>query len=90
MYHIFCIHSFIASGIASWYNYSGNQLCNSSGNWRQYYMRTQLYHSWAYTQKMLDAPTCNKDTCYTMFIAALFIINKRWKEPRCPSTEKWI
>jgi hypothetical protein len=25
-----------------------------------------------------------------MFIAALFIIARSWKEPRCPSTEKWI
>jgi hypothetical protein len=25
-----------------------------------------------------------------MFIAALFIIAKSWKEPRYPSTEEWI
>jgi hypothetical protein len=25
-----------------------------------------------------------------MFIAALFIIAKLWKQPRCPSTDKWI
>jgi hypothetical protein len=25
-----------------------------------------------------------------MFIAALFIKTRRWKEPRCPSTEEWI
>jgi hypothetical protein len=25
-----------------------------------------------------------------MFIAALFIIPRSWKEPRCPSTEEWI
>jgi hypothetical protein len=25
-----------------------------------------------------------------MFIAALFIIFRSWKEPRCPSTEEWI
>jgi hypothetical protein len=37
-----------------------------------------------------DAPTCNKDTCSTMFIAALFIIARSWKEPRCPSIEEWI
>jgi hypothetical protein len=37
-----------------------------------------------------DAPTCNKDTCTTMFIAALFIIARSWKEPRCPSIEEWI
>jgi hypothetical protein len=37
-----------------------------------------------------DAPTWNKDTSSTMFIAALFIIARSWKEPRCPSTEEWI
>ena len=26
-----------------------------------------------------DAPTGNKDTCSTMFIAALFIIARSWK-----------
>ena len=26
----------------------------------------------------------------TMFIAALFIIARSWKEPRCPSTEEWM
>jgi hypothetical protein len=35
-----------------------------------------------------DAPTCKKDTCSTMFIAAVFIIARSWKEPRCPSTEE--
>ena len=25
-----------------------------------------------------------------MFIAALFIIARSWKEPKCPSTEEWI
>jgi hypothetical protein len=37
-----------------------------------------------------DAPTCNKDKCSTMFIAALFLIARNWKKPRCPSTEEWI
>jgi hypothetical protein len=36
-----------------------------------------------------DIPT-DKNTCSTMFIAALFIIDRSWKEPRCPSTEEWI
>ena len=31
-----------------------------------------------------------KDTCSTMFIAALFIIARSWKEPRCPSMKEWI
>jgi hypothetical protein len=34
-----------------------------------------------------NVPTCNKDTCSTMFIVALFIIVRRWRESRCPSTE---
>ena len=37
-----------------------------------------------------DVTTCNKNTCFTMFIAALFIIARSWKEPRCPSKEEWI
>jgi hypothetical protein len=37
-----------------------------------------------------DAPVCKKDTCLTMFIAALFIIARSWEEPRSPSTEEWI
>jgi hypothetical protein len=36
------------------------------------------------------ASTYNKDTYSTMFIAALFIIARSWKEPRCLSTKKWI
>ena len=37
-----------------------------------------------------DVPTGKKDTCSTMFITALFIIARSWKEPRCPSTEECI
>ena len=31
-----------------------------------------------------------KDTCTPMFITALFTITMSWKQPKCPSTEKWI
>jgi hypothetical protein len=37
-----------------------------------------------------EVPTDNKDTCSTMFISALFVIARSWKEPRCPSTKEWI
>ena len=30
------------------------------------------------------------DTCSNIFIDALFIIARSWKEPRCPSIEEWI
>ena len=31
-----------------------------------------------------------RDTCTPMFIAALFIIARTWKQPRCSSTDEWI
>ena len=31
-----------------------------------------------------------RDTCTPMFIAAPFIIVRTWKQPRCPSADKWI
>ena len=31
-----------------------------------------------------------RDTCTRMFIAALFIIARTWKQPRCPSADEWI
>ena len=31
-----------------------------------------------------------KETCTTVFIAALFTIAKTWKQPKCPSTDEWL
>ena len=31
-----------------------------------------------------------RDTCTPMFTAALFIIARTWKQPRCPSAGEWI
>ena len=31
-----------------------------------------------------------RDTCTPMFTAALFIIARTWKQPRCPSADEWI
>ena len=31
-----------------------------------------------------------RDTCTPMFIAALFMIARTWKQPRCPSADEWI
>ena len=47
---------------------------------------TQQYHCWAYTRKKPEL----KDTCTPMFTAALFIIARTWKQPRCPSADEWI
>ena len=37
-----------------------------------------------------DAQSYYKSICSTMFIAALFVIARTWKQPRCPSMEEWI
>ena len=35
----------------------------------------------------IERDTC---TCTPMFITALFMIAKTWKQPRCPSSDEWI
>ena len=48
---------------------------------------TQQSDFWAYTLRKSDL---KRDMCTPMFIAALFIIARTWKPPRCPSAEEWI
>ena len=31
-----------------------------------------------------------RDTCTPLFITALFVIARAWKQPRCPSADDWI
>ena len=31
-----------------------------------------------------------EDACTPAFTAALFTIDRTWKHPKCPSTDKWI
>ena len=31
-----------------------------------------------------------RDTCTPVFITALFIITRTWKQPRCPSADEWM
>ena len=38
----------------------------------------------------LEETIIPKDTCTPMFMAALFTAARRWKRPKCPSTEEWI
>ena len=35
-----------------------------------------------------DAQLCHKDMCSTMFIEALFVMARTWKQPKCPSAEE--
>ena len=31
-----------------------------------------------------------KESCTTMFTAALFTIARTWKQPKCPSIDEWV
>ena len=47
----------------------------------------QQFYSWVYIRKKKKRKTLIwKDTCTLLFIAALFIIAKIWKQPKCLST----
>ena len=41
-------------------------------------------------QRAMKRREVERDTCTPMFIAALFIIARTWKQLRCPSAEEWI
>ena len=63
-------HSSTTGGVANWYNHSGNKSGSSSENWAlPEYPPIPLLGIYPD-----DSPAYNKDTCSTMFIAALFII----------------
>jgi hypothetical protein len=82
-------HSSIAGRNSSWCNHSGYQFGCSSENWTKFYLRTQQYHSWAYFQKMLQhVIRTHAPICASCFIAALFIIDRSWKQLRFPSIEE--
>ena len=48
---------------------------------------TQQSHFWAYTPRK---PELKETRVPPMFIAALFIIARTWKQPRCPSADELI
>ena len=37
-----------------------------------------------------EKTTIQKESCTTVFLAALFPIARTWKQPKCPSTDEWI
>jgi hypothetical protein len=37
-----------------------------------------------------DAPPSQRDTYFTLFIVALFVIAGSWKQSRCPAKKEWI
>ena len=55
-------------------------------------LKIELHHDPAipllgiYPEKII----IQKESCTTMFIAALFTITRTWKQPKCPSKDEWI
>ncbi|KAL6089981.1 hypothetical protein STEG23_008524 [Scotinomys teguina] len=45
-------HFSTVGGNADWYNHYGKQYGEFSENWESFFLQTQPYHSWAYTQRM--------------------------------------
>ena len=39
---------------------------------------------------MAEETRIERDTCTPVFNAALFMIARIWKQPRCPLTDEWI
>ena len=60
----------------------------SSKKQKVIYFKIQLYHSWACTLK--NVSSYHRATFSHVSVAALFIIVRNWKQPRCPSTDEWI
>ena len=55
--------------------------------WQFYFQFfTQQSHFWAYTEETRS----ERDTCTPVFIAALCVIARTWKQPRWPSADEWI
>jgi hypothetical protein len=50
----------------------------------------QQSHSREYTQRNVTQVTPEAHPCTAMFIEAPFTIAKLWKQPRCPTADKWI
>ena len=38
----------------------------------------------------IEESRIERNTCTLMFNAALFIIARTWKQPKCPSADEWI
>ena len=73
-------------GNANWYSHYGEQCGDSLKN-----LEKKLPYDPAipllgiYTEE-----TRIERTCTPVFITALFIIARTWKQPRCPSADEWI
>ena len=69
------------------YNHYGNQYGSSSKNWESIYLKTLLYHSWAYTQR-----TFHSTKEYLLNYVHCGFIDNNWnlETNRCLASKDWI
>jgi hypothetical protein len=81
--------SYTAGGNASWCNHSGKKIWKLLKN-----LNIDLPYDPVILLLGIYPEECNsgysKGICTPMSIAALFTIANLWKQPRCPTTDKWI
>ena len=58
--------------------------------WELDHKESQALKNWCFRIVVLWGNRSERDMCTPMFITALFIIARTWKQPRCPSTDEWI
>ena len=75
--------SYTVAGNINWYNHCGKQY---GGYLRKLSIELTYDPAIPLLGIYPDKIFLKKDTCTHMFIAALFIIDKTWKQPKCPST----
>lgn len=68
------------------YSHYWNQYGGSLEKWESIYLKTQL----TTVEHIPEGHPFYKNTCSTMFTAALFIIARNWKQHRCPWPEEWL
>ena len=71
------------------YCHYGNQYGSSSESLVSIFLKVRLYYFWAYTQRTLYHITRTR-ICSFMFVSALLLMIRTWKQPGCPSVEEWI
>jgi hypothetical protein len=54
------------------YSQYGNQYGGTSENWEEIYLKTQVYHSWSYTQRMFHPATRTLAQQYSLLLYSLF------------------
>ncbi|KAL6072890.1 hypothetical protein STEG23_002114 [Scotinomys teguina] len=79
-------HFSTVGGNADWYNHYGKQYGEFSENWESFFLQTQPYHSWAYTQRM---PSHTQGHMLN-YVHSSFICNSQNLKQPDALQEEWI